>query len=217
MKILHSSDLHGDWSFLLEKLRGDNYDLWVDTGDFFDNETRGNAGVELSFQARCLWSSSALGVPAREFASALRGRPVLSVPGNHDYFDLTPALCEAGAVAHEITPAGIEVKGFRFSGFRQIPWIEGEWNGEAHDFSNLIDQTMDSDPDVLCTHAPPSGILSGVWGIPLLTSTLMYTRHEIRTHLFGHVHEFGGMTRTAAAMRFFNGARTVRIIDIGEK
>lgn len=217
MKILHSSDLHGDWSLLLEKLQGDDYDVWVDTGDFFDNLTRGEVAAELWFQARCLWNPSAAGIPARKIEAALRGRPLISVAGNHDYLDLTQALVIAGVNVHKITPAGVEVNGFRFAGFRQIPWIEGEWNGETHDFNDLVDQTMDTDPDVLCTHAPASSILSGPWGISRLSSALMYRRSQIRTHLFGHTHEFGGMEQTIADIRFFNGARTVRVIDMGEK
>ena len=49
MKILHSSDLHGSYKELLMALEGD-FDVWVDTGDFFPNKTRGDRNIETSFQ-----------------------------------------------------------------------------------------------------------------------------------------------------------------------
>jgi hypothetical protein len=42
--ILHSSDLHGQYKLLLEGHANTDFDVWVDTGDFFDNKGRGRTG-----------------------------------------------------------------------------------------------------------------------------------------------------------------------------
>jgi len=209
MKVLHTSDLHGSYKGLL---RTDiDFDVWVDTGDFFPNRTRGDRTVEVGYQARWLALKS---LPER-LAAWLDGRPLISVPGNHDYVSLSAALRGAGAEAHEVTPAGVTVGGLTWAGFREIPWIAGEWNGETHDFGALIEATWETQPDVLVTHAPAGGILDGGtgkgYGIPGLASALSWKPHTIKAHLFGHTHECGGQSVSEVGVLFANGAGTASV------
>ncbi len=92
LRILHTSDLHARTSFLLDAMRTTVWDVWVDTGDFFPNRTAGNRQIEPAFQTR--WAEwPALGPKLVEI---LRGRPLLSVAGNHDYISLARVVQLAG-------------------------------------------------------------------------------------------------------------------------
>ena len=221
MRILHSSDLHGRYKTLLEGHATTEFDLWLDTGDFFDNAGRAfdgrpiEASRESRYQARWLTNGSV----HYRLAAWLRGRPALVMPGNHDFICLAEALRRAGANAARVTPAGVERLGLRWAGFREIPWIRGEWAGEAEDFSGIINETWATSPDVLVTHAPPGGILDeeAGYGIPALAVALAYRPHNIQTHFFGHTHANGGQTADRMGVRFINGACTAKIHTLGER
>lgn len=210
MKIAHASDLHGDVS-VLAKVE-DPVDLWVLTGDIFPNVTRGNRRIEDVAQVR--WYAEM----SRWFTHTFGKTPVLLVPGNHDYVDLANLLRRDGVNAREVTPDGLTFKGVRFAGFGQIPIIAGEWNRETtmSQLAILTRRTMElGNPEVLVTHAPPDGILNGLYqGIGPLTSYLSYRPHRVRLHLFGHAHEDGGREETIMGIRFVNSALTATVIDI---
>ncbi len=213
MRILHSSDLHGNWK---EVLRFSNFDVWVDTGDFFPNKTRGHRAEEKRFQTRWFLNKQ-IGPRLTEW---LAGRPLVTVPGNHDYVHLAELMREAGARAYQATPQGVEVDGVEYAGFRQIPYIFGEWAGEKHqgDFRALVDDVFEVPPDVLVTHAGPADILTGGdryhGGINALTSALSWRPHTIRAHLFGHDHEFGSQTREEVGVIFSNSATKPKIVSV---
>ncbi len=212
MKILHTSDLHG--SIRSKHLLCD-FDIWIDTGDFFPNKTRGERSVEIPHQKRWFERKAAY------VLEALNGRPLISVPGNHDYISLAQFFHNYFGYenAHEIVSGKIvEVNNIRFGGFPNIPWIEGEWNYETHnaEMSDIVQLCPLSDIDVLLTHAPPGSILdigfgNVNYGIPSLTSALFYTEHNIKHHFFGHIHTCGGMSVEQGGIQFYNGA-TKRII-----
>lgn len=73
-------------------------------------------------------------------------------------------------------------------------------------------------PDVLLTHAPPAGVLDddrhGARGVPELAARLARGGHNVRHHLFGHVHARGGETLVRDGVRYVNGARCARAHDI---
>lgn len=208
MKILHTSDLHGQYEGLLRLLSGEVFDLWVDTGDFFPNKTRGDVWVEGPYQTRWFTQYKDLGPKIRD---ALNGTPVVCVSGNHDYVDLAELLHRADVVAHNVADGPVDILGLRFAGFREIPWIAGEWAGEMHDISPLVEKALSFEPDILVTHSPPMGILDKTTerkpgGVASITTSLSYKPHKVQAHLFGHIHEQGQRTKREIDVLFSNAA-----------
>lgn len=209
MLIGHISDLHGDLRKLFASTA--HPDVWVFSGDIFPNETRGDRAIEVPYQTE--WFKSIMGL----LISRLGGAPVLWVEGNHDYVNLATLLREKGYDnAWDITQSPFEIGGHRFVGMAGINWIEGEWNGETHDFREKVDHAFSQDPTILVTHAPPAGILDevGGYGVKYLTTALTYHPHRIGTHLFGHCHADAGQDREEMGIHFYNGACTVRFIEV---
>lgn len=224
LRALHTSDLHSRYH-KLEELLGDieGLDLWIDTGDFFPNKTRGTRHVETNYQRR--WALHWARIAGRLAKICLaRGIKVLSVSGNHDYVSLADLLKQSGMpedTVYDLSSArsSVRLHGLQFAGFREIPYLIGEWNGETHlgEFKHIVDRAMDHGPDVLLTHCPPGGILDARLegsrpvheGIPYLTSYLMHRPHNVRYHLFGHVHESGGNTLEEGGILFSNAADVV--------
>jgi len=215
MKVLHSSDLHGRYKKLL--CFEEPFDLWVDTGDFFPNKGRRPATgyrivpwLERSYQSKW-WRWKSLG---SRLARWLDGRPMISVSGNHDFVSLAVLLQAAGAHAHAVqTERAVDVAGLRWAGFRDIPYMDGEWPGEAHTFGEAVDGALAQRPDILLTHAPPAGVLDDGEGIPEL-ATALRAHPGPRAHLFGHVHHHGGQETTLGSVRCVNGAEGVRVITL---
>ena len=225
MRILHSSDLHGRVDQLIAELHRPDYDLWVDTGDFLPNRSPWIPELERSYQERYLTTASAglgsLGSSiAEELTKALRGRPALMVAGNHDYISVARLLKDAGANAQNISVQGasaVAINGVTFAGFREIPYINGMWEGEAQDrlLKLIVDEVVELNPDVLVTHAPPYGILDSIpWGIhqrqslgvKALSHALPHAFPKLKLHLFGHIHEFGNKTLVRDGITFSNAA-----------
>lgn len=222
LKVLHTSDLHSKYHKLLEQLESiEGLDLWVDTGDFFPNQTRGESAVEFKYQTK--WASSERTDIAARLAKVCLARniKVLTVGGNHDYTSLAGLLSIAGmppSTVYDLSSSKVSVTlcGLVFAGFREIPYIAGEWNGETElaDFRRIVDEALAHDPDVLITHSPAGGILDEYPGgpqmrhdgIPYLTSYLMNKPHKVSHHLFGHVHEDGGKTIELGGILFSNAA-----------
>ena len=202
--ILHTSDLHGNFNAVLNC--GAGFDLWLDTGDFFPNMSRGEVSIEVPFQTQWLADNNVV----TRLVEFLNGRPMVGVGGNHDYVSLAAAINEAGGTAYAITPEGVEVAGIRFAGFREVPYMMGEWNGETHAFNEVIEATFNAQPDVLVTHAPPGGMLDTCpahgGGIAALMTALCYQPHKVKAHFFGHIHEFGGQSINEMGIMFANGA-----------
>jgi Icc-related predicted phosphoesterase len=205
MKVLHTSDIHGNYPKVLAALAAGGFDVWVDTGDFFPNKTRGDRPEEVRYQNR--WAI--LKDLGARIASLLDGRPLISVGGNHDYTSLAQLVRDAGGIAFDMDEGAAVVNGKTFAGFREVPYLMGEWNGETHgaDFANIVEATMAANPDVLVTHAPPAGILNNSThgGVGQLTTALTWTDHKVGTHFFGHIHETQGV-EAAMDIQFINGA-----------
>lgn len=216
MRIAHVSDMHGGYN-ILNKVT-EPPDLWVFTGDIFPymgfdhNAHWGVPAFEIPHQMR--WYSH----KGPSIVRRLRGKPVLLVPGNHDYADLAKLLRRDGVNAQEVTPEGVDFQGVRFAGFGHIPFIGGRWNREVFvpELQDLSHRTLTvGDPDVLITHAPPGHILGGVHpgNGPLLTA-LSRLPHRVRVHLFGHIHETGGRMVEHMGIRFYNSATTVQVLEV---
>lgn len=219
MILLHSSDLHGHWDKLLEHLRDSDYDVWVDCGDFFPNKIKdayqnqppGSVGVELPFQRRLFVDFKKMD---REITEALAGRPCVIQPGNHDYFSLAKALRKKGANVYRPKPyEAFELLGYKWSGFRDIPWINGTWNHECQDLTHLVESALSHQPDILVTHANP--LLEGYrWGSSEMVEMIVASSRPPRYHFFGHTHEGGGDLALIGGTLFVNGATKVRLLEL---
>jgi Icc-related predicted phosphoesterase len=210
MLIAHSSDQHGN----LERYKkGLAPDLWILSGDFFPNETRGEREHETVYQAR--WLKNNL-----SFFKELFGlTPILIQDGNHDFAKTCEIFADAGFNTHQVlrkkqslTVASMTVS---FAGFREINWISGDWNGETRisEMSDIVYDVIRENPDILITHAPPQGIMDTTfgYGIAALTSRLFYSQHSIKLHAFGHCHLPG--IENHNSMIFSNAATTTNLIE----
>ena len=214
LRIGHMSDLHGNLS---EFLAGSEMpDVWVVTGDFFPNNDD-RARWQESFQAA--WFKRR----AEKIVARFGGKPVLWVPGNHDFICLVEMIksVDPDYPAYVVSPEGIEVLGVRWAGFREINFIVGEWQGETMPdaIRPIVERTMASDPQILLTHAPPAGIMCDQrdsrfnYGVTSLANYLCYRPHGVVAHFFGHAHDGSG-EEEVAGIRFFNGSHAVRFHNI---
>jgi len=108
----------------------------------------------------------------------------------------------------------VSIAGVTFGGFREVMPINGRWVGECADFRGIIEDFLDNCPQILVTHSPPSGILDNHYGIPALTSALMYADHKVKANLFGHVHECGSKQETHNGILFSNAATSINIVEV---
>lgn len=230
MRVLHTSDLHGRYKPLLLALEAGGFDLWIDTGDLLPNPSTPRQGWDWHtanqiHQARWLRFKTL----AERLTRALDGRPAILVRGNHDFISLAPALRARGASATELTAgAMLELDGLRFAGFGEVVRHRGRWSGEVEQggFHPLVEATFATDPHILCTHSPAYGILDDVdpsvatddahVGIRALADRLAASTHQVRWHLFGHVHETADRVVARGGVRHRNGALNLRVVDLAD-
>lgn len=191
MKIYHISDSHGSgfWSQPLPE----DVDVVAHTGDLLPNISRGVASKEVPFQAA--WISRF----AADIKAWLNGRPLVYVPGNHDYIELSDFM-----PCYRASAQPMAMLGKKWVGFREIPWIRGEWAGELRnpELGILIDNLFEAwsqsisehQSGILLSHSPPAGILDKDiggfihYGMAALSNALQYKQHNFAAILFGHVH-----------------------------
>lgn len=234
MKVMHTSDLHGELMNVVHNKHHilQKFDVWIETGDFFPNDPI--TGIEngflsylispdheKSFQRNWLKERKIL----EHITRWLNGRPFVSVQGNHDFISLVDELKEFGYEhAYEIGPEGFELLDFKWAGFPNINYIQGTWNHETlpGTFYKLVDRLVESRPDILVTHSPPWGILDASidgrerWGIGQLTNMFNYMSHQVKAHFFGHVHEQGGKEKIHDVFNipFFNGSQCAKLHEL---
>ena len=234
-----------------------DFDIWVDTGDTLPNISRGEkveANFQKSWLTRNRETLRKMTMPwlrtrygsegsrwyppktkqppssgsiVAELTAWLRGRPLISVQGNHDFTSLADPMKRAGANVWDVGAQGpIEVGGEVFAGFREIPYVTGEWAGELQAgmmgqaaASELVRKGLSANPTILLTHSPGAGILDyckpkgGHCGLPSLSFALATRPHRVKLHLFGHVHEETGIKEEMGIL-FSNAATTARIIQV---
>lgn len=133
------------------------------------------------------------------------------IPGNHDrmfqsawHFAVNGLLTEATV----LNESGITIDGLKFWGSPWTPYFRNwAFNYHAQDADKHWDLIPD-DTDVLITHGPPLGIMD-------LTSTSQFVgcrtlKNKIdavkpRLHVFGHIHECGGVLDTPTT-KFVNAS-----------
>lgn len=179
MLICHLSDTHGSHFWKYADLK--NIDMVVHTGDLLPNFTRQDLHLERALQKAWLIKHFA------DFSAWLGEKPFIYCQGNHDYVELNSVY---GHLVIRVGLKPIEILGKKFIGYPEIPEINGTWNHEtsARELHMLASEVTDSDAEILLTHTPPAGIFAKIWGCPALTSCLMNKQHQIKAHLFGHVH-----------------------------
>ncbi len=219
MRVAHISDTH-DRPSIVMGVRDVECDIIVLTGDILANcgRTPKTEGKIVPWVER-KYQQSWFRRQAKKWAPAFAGRPVIYVPGNHDFIGIERWLAHYGhtnlfTITDE-TPF-VDLLGKRFAGFRQIPYIAGEWPGEEYNLRPYVERALACNPDILVTHAPCGGILDGPdsYGIPSLASNLFYGEHKITHHLFGHYHGCGGQVQVEGGMTFSNAAGHINILDI---
>lgn len=220
--IAHVSDTHDQPSIVRSACKS-NADVVLITGDCMDNlgrVSRTHGTISRPHEIR--YQESWYRKQAKKWAADLGDKPVIAVRGNHDFIGYTKWLSHYGATVYEITDDNpcVELLGQRFAGFRQVPYIAGEWAGETHDLSSFVEKAFSCDPTILVTHAPPAGILDadhaevGGYGIGSLATNLFYGQHRVTHHFFGHAHKGCGI-RDEGGITFINGAGTMRLIEVG--
>ena len=227
MRILHTSDLHGRFGYLIRALESLDYDIWIDTGDLLPDRSYNSyadlyakdfAEKNLMFQLRSLAEF------APRILKALRGRHGIFVPGNHDFASAASALSNLSPDEniHQLIDGSsrVELHGHVFAGFRHVTPINGMWKGELpeSDIKAIAQAAFGQRPTVLCTHTPPYSILDWVRGSLFVGSKSLLScfrneDHNILLSLFGHVHESNG-SQEADGTRFYNGACGARIIEL---
>lgn len=233
MKIVHASDWHGRLIELPEA------DVYVFTGDMLPNfpVTERDYGlrlwqivpeVERAKQAEWLADRKH---PHRGMLASPEA-PVICVRGNHDFIDAAD-LFHGADVTEFVDNEDCTVLGRRFTGHRGIPWINGTWSDEVHrpDLIDMMKRMRRA--DVYVTHYPPWGVLDsfgtpgaeGHYGLEEMAYRLISLSEPpadrpleldaVRAlHLFGHIHEHGGVTRQEANVLFSNAATTFNVIDL---
>jgi Icc-related predicted phosphoesterase len=131
-----------------------------------------------------------------------RHAAVLLVPGNHDtafcHF-LYPTAEDYFFMenTHLLVDAAWEYKGYVFYG---TPWTPRLKDMETYCDAYMQSESflrrrfmhMPDEIDVLITHGPPKGILDNGCGSEALREAI--EKRKIRRHIFGHIHECGGMS-----------------------
>lgn len=207
MNITHVSDIHGNVACLANVYW--HTDIWVFNGDVFPTLNPREYDAEVRYQRAWFRRN------ASAFRAAIGKARVLSVRGNHDFTSLAYCMREHGIDANDIDYDGVPYGGHLFAGFEGIPATTGLWTTEASDatLDALSRRALASGADVLVTHAPPYGILDAGLGIRPLADRLK-GEHDVKVHLFGHIHEHAGQDVTIGGVRYFNGSLGARLVVV---
>jgi Icc-related predicted phosphoesterase len=214
MKICHASDLHGDWSPLFEITN--TPDVFVFTGDMHYNVP--DNGFSRNHVDEAMGQIEDFGKLIHKLRKVIGKTPVVCVSGNHDYIELGKELASNGFNAIHVNTSAQTIPGTEITvaGFPNVNYISGSWNHESDiaTMCNVANAALDSDPDWLITHTPPSGILGGHHkGCDTITNRLAYSQNKLKAHMFGHVHESAG-THMEMGILFSNAATQINWLDL---
>jgi len=226
--LFHFSDNHGRVPVVSATT---SFDAVVCSGDFLpDRYPRKEERTRLNLPHVLLgtpaFQEQWLRTQLDNIVALARDKPFLSVPGNHDSFNMVPILREAGVDAHDLTDRLVESVGLRFYGFPYIPWAGGSTHFELMPpqmeakMAKVIQLLNEGAIDVLVAHCPPYKILdkakSGTeCGNPWMLKALATTPPEKlpKAYLCGHVHMAAG-DGTFRGMYISNAATKLRMIPI---
>ena len=204
MRICHISDTHGELPLLKGK-----FDIIVHSGDIFPTLNAApdrDVNKEIVFQRRWVYDNS----------DAIRkwfcNKPVLIIPGNHDYVVPAKLLAEIGVEAHDLTDTVVNIDGIRFYGFPYIHSTGANWAYErerGEEMEKELDAMRDniiklvgctSNIDALVAHAPLYGILDRMeggqkMGNSAINNELLSIWSDLPSlYLHGHIHQGTGVS-----------------------
>lgn len=222
MIFAHISDIHSNLD-IVPNASQFGIECLITTGDFFPNITRGNLLIEPKFQAEW-FELNHINIFAKLFDHIKKQYiHIIIVDGNHDFISLADKFIEYGyppELVHKVEVGkSFEFHGYIWAGYPNIPYIIGEWNYETHipEMKVIVDKTFNLNPDILVTHCPPQGILSGQFGCSILGSHLSFKENNVKYIFSGHCHNSAGINETSYAFKAYNSATKCHIINIPEK
>lgn len=151
-------------------------------------------------------------------------RKKILVAGNHDNFlaenneHLLKQVAEGESSYDYLCDTGTEFEGLKIWG---SPWVQWHkfFHPEVRKFCVPTDEELaekwaliPNDTDILITHGPPWGILdTNARGQPCGSKSMSMRLAQIdpQIHVFGHIHERGGMQEKNECTTFYN----VSILD----
>lgn len=201
MIISHYSDTHGLFHKYAFHQPDPDAELIVHSGDFCANYRPQTPTLETPWQEDWIRTHKA------HWNRVFGDKPVLLVPGNHDFCNVAAALREVGVDAHDLHDDWYEHEGRVFAGFKYVPLIGSNirWMNETDDRSmeHLVqiftDDWLRHPADVLVSHCPPHGIrdMANGWNLGSChLSDFLVRMQAINKHpqwmLCGHIHESAG-------------------------
>lgn len=141
----------------------------------------------------------------------------LLVPGNHDKRfksgdDLRKLARDLGIKV--LMNEGLDINGYKFWGGHFVPWYRQGVCQVDLETRKKAWEDMPNDVAVLITHAPPRGILdTNSKGEHCGCDQLLAKVNKVRPayHVFGHLHEEGGVTKQLGGVTFMNAANKNRL------
>lgn len=169
MKILHLSDTHGCHHRLRDLPEAD---MVVHSGDFTMN------------------GSEAEAIDFMNWFCDLPYRHKIFICGNHDDCLYGANIDGLDDNVHYLCNSGIEIDGLKFYG---VPMFMGDCitDRQSRNYARIPEDT-----DILITHSPAYGILDFDDGINYGSEEILErlpSLHNLKAHLFGHIHSQHGM------------------------
>ena len=169
MRILHLSDTHGCHRRLRDLPEAD---VVVHSGDF------------------CMVGSEQEAIDFLNWFCDLPYRHKIFICGNHDDCLYEANIDGLDDNVHYLCNSGIEIDGLKFYG---VPMFMGDCitDRQSRNYARIPEDT-----DILITHSPAYGILDFDDGINYGSEEILErltALHQLKAHLFGHIHTQHGM------------------------
>lgn len=169
MRILHLSDTHGCHRRLRDLPEAD---VVVHSGDF------------------CMVGSEQETIDFLNWFCDLPYRHKIFICGNHDDCLYGANIDGLDHNVHYLCNSGIEIEGLKFYG---VPMFMGDCitDRQSRNYASIPEDT-----DILITHSPAYGILDFDDGINYGSEEILErlpALHQLKAHLFGHIHSQHGM------------------------
>ena len=212
MRIVHFSDWHGHWRDLPAA------DLYICTGDMLRNHTaRSGRSIVVATEEGLQQKELGRAGNLRKFLGS-PDSPVVVVRGNHDYVDLGPSFGGEYFEVNKDSSRFVEYVGLKIGGYRGAPPVDGWIDGLLPQEMESALSTIPPDLDILVSHGPPKGILSGIYGSQVYHDWFQ-TRFKQGQRLpgiccFGHIHECGEKTTKRFGVYFINASLGSVVIDL---